>query len=1136
MKLTRILFGALLLFFTQVAYSQNKTLGVGTTTPNPNAALHVESPTSNQGMIMPRLTSAQRESMATILTADDNGLMLYDTDLKELYIWDGTLWKAGGSFKLPFNDTLTNEDLMNSFNALNLTYTGDSARTLLNIDFNAPNNPNITNPFRLTHRGQGAAMLIDQRSTFGTGVIITSSDSSNTLSSFRANNQGLGIAGHFITGRSTNTNPTVRIQNSGSGAGLDIQANGAGNAISTNGVIQAGSFVGDGSQLTGISGGFSLPYADTLQTVADLGAALSLVGSSTNRYNTLYAEASSDSLGAAILGNNVGEGFGVVGRSSASRFGSSAIYGEHTGTGDAAGAFRISNTTNAYAALYGETNGTGTAITAQQFGTGHGAFIGVGQDTTSGNGSAGIFVNHNGMGRAGQFQNMKSTNPNAAVRGFTAGTGNAAFFTINNANNISSGVYSTTNGSGAAIEGRNLGASDGFAGVFANTIATNNFPAIQAETQGTGPGLRVIQSPTSLGGGLDMYLQNPASNAAGVAIDQAGNAPSLFIYHRSVTPAIELTQIASGHSALFTSLDSLNSLPNLQINTHSNAGASGVNSEHYGGGDAVRGVKMAGSIDGSGGNFQIFEPSNTQASVYSATQGTGRGILAENHNPSAGGAALFRNSNSGNTDLALSVEHLGGGTAAGIFQNGTGNGLYVDLANTPNYKRGLEVFHNGEAGEAAYFGNQNTNNPNPSVYINNNSTIGNAQALFVQSTGNASAALLSSSEGPSGSAAILDVIDSTNTSNALQITNNGLGSAIYINNNTASSSMSALEINSNSTGGAFRAMNNATTGPAALLENLNGENTEAVLSINHFGAGNAITANAPISASEFIGDGSQLTNVGLTLPYSQIDTNGSTLFDLSNGGTGATARFENNGGGIALQAELNGTGTAFSASATAGVAGSFSSAAANPANTVEISNNGDGIALAINHTSSGSLSNAVEINNSGGRRALSIFSSSSFPALDVSSSTTGPGGFFYLIGSNPSYALQGRNDGLGKAGEFLINNASNSSTALDVSTNGTGAAVTINQTNGGIGLDLQSGGVRVSTLVVPSPTTITTRAIAYELTTAGAYTLDASLIQEGVKYFIYNADGITPASVNGINIPASSGRVFIVIGGNLRGF
>ena len=39
------------------------------------------------------------------------------------------------------------------------------------------------------------------------------------------------------------------------------------------------------------------------------------------------------------------------------------------------------------------------------------------------------------------------------------------------------------------------------------------FPAIQANTVGTGPGLRVLQNATSLGSGVDVILQNTTGTA-----------------------------------------------------------------------------------------------------------------------------------------------------------------------------------------------------------------------------------------------------------------------------------------------------------------------------------------------------------------------------------------------------------------------------------------------------------------------------------------------------------------------------------------------------------------------------------------------------------------------------------------------
>jgi hypothetical protein len=89
--------------------------------------------------------------------------------------------------------------------------------------------------------------------------------------------------------------------------------------------------------------------------------------------------------------------------------GSVPVYGLNTGSGDAAGTFRISNPASTFSALYGETNGTGAAV----------------------------YGNNIGLGRAGSFQNTNVTNAQPAIQGVTLGTGMAAWLSINNAANDS---------------------------------------------------------------------------------------------------------------------------------------------------------------------------------------------------------------------------------------------------------------------------------------------------------------------------------------------------------------------------------------------------------------------------------------------------------------------------------------------------------------------------------------------------------------------------------------------------------------------------------------------------------------------------------------------------------------------------
>src|SRR3954466_23469 len=103
MRKLHVLASAVLFMSASVitTFGQNKTLGVGTPTPNPNAVLHVESPGNNQGIIIPRLTTAQRTAFTSALNATDIGMIVFDTDLRSLTIWNGTGWDIGSKVGVP---------------------------------------------------------------------------------------------------------------------------------------------------------------------------------------------------------------------------------------------------------------------------------------------------------------------------------------------------------------------------------------------------------------------------------------------------------------------------------------------------------------------------------------------------------------------------------------------------------------------------------------------------------------------------------------------------------------------------------------------------------------------------------------------------------------------------------------------------------------------------------------------------------------------------------------------------------------------------------------------------------------------------------------------------------------------------
>lgn len=98
-----ILLGMLLLAFAN-SYSQNN-VGIGTNTPNNSALLDIASTT--KGLLIPRMTTAQRSLVGTPAI----GLLVFDTDTKTIWAYDGTAWKnlysgGGGGLSLPYSQTV----------------------------------------------------------------------------------------------------------------------------------------------------------------------------------------------------------------------------------------------------------------------------------------------------------------------------------------------------------------------------------------------------------------------------------------------------------------------------------------------------------------------------------------------------------------------------------------------------------------------------------------------------------------------------------------------------------------------------------------------------------------------------------------------------------------------------------------------------------------------------------------------------------------------------------------------------------------------------------------------------------------------------------------------------------------------
>jgi hypothetical protein len=75
---------------TLFSFSQNN-VGIGTTTPHSSAILDISS--SSKGLLIPRMTSSQRNAIASPAA----GLMVYDTDNKNLWLFNGNDWNKSSS-------------------------------------------------------------------------------------------------------------------------------------------------------------------------------------------------------------------------------------------------------------------------------------------------------------------------------------------------------------------------------------------------------------------------------------------------------------------------------------------------------------------------------------------------------------------------------------------------------------------------------------------------------------------------------------------------------------------------------------------------------------------------------------------------------------------------------------------------------------------------------------------------------------------------------------------------------------------------------------------------------------------------------------------------------------------------------
>lgn len=76
-----------------------QSVGIGTSTPNPNAALDISSTT--KGVLIPTLTTVQQTTLASMLTPAEAGVLVIDATTGKLTCWSGTTFQPEATKQAP---------------------------------------------------------------------------------------------------------------------------------------------------------------------------------------------------------------------------------------------------------------------------------------------------------------------------------------------------------------------------------------------------------------------------------------------------------------------------------------------------------------------------------------------------------------------------------------------------------------------------------------------------------------------------------------------------------------------------------------------------------------------------------------------------------------------------------------------------------------------------------------------------------------------------------------------------------------------------------------------------------------------------------------------------------------------------
>ena len=127
-----LFFIVFVLFFRTVEAQDGVSIGLPS--PDPSAVLHVDAPGDDKGMLIPRLTTLERNNIQTT-TTPANGLIIYNTDQLAFNYYDGSGWVRLIPTPAKFNIDMGGYRITNMVDGINPNDAA-SKRQVDNVDAN----------------------------------------------------------------------------------------------------------------------------------------------------------------------------------------------------------------------------------------------------------------------------------------------------------------------------------------------------------------------------------------------------------------------------------------------------------------------------------------------------------------------------------------------------------------------------------------------------------------------------------------------------------------------------------------------------------------------------------------------------------------------------------------------------------------------------------------------------------------------------------------------------------------------------------------------------------------------------------------------------------------------------------------